>query len=398
MNTGTGIHRPVVRVGAHRRGTAARDVRYLPLRSGSASQVPGVPSDFEVYARDVWPRLVATARLLTEDRRAGEELARRTLVRVCARWRRIPRNDVDFHVRRCLVRGHVRARRLGGRRRVVLVLRYWSGLGEPEIAQMLGCSVGAVRALLRRAAKDVAPEDRRAGFTTLMAGFVPPAVPLDDIRRDGALRRRRRAGVVAAGCALLLAPPAVLASGSLTGGDATGAAEAPDRAVPGPVRIVAPGERVAAAPGVEVWLTADGHHWSSTQAPTRFRPVSDGNLDHGRPGISVQGEQLDEETYFQTGVFYGLDGDAARIEIRTGGRTVTADVLTLAGSPGWGVWYAKTPVGGVGGGQVVTVYDAGGEVLVRSELGPAVERAVPVGSVRGGTAPGETVPVGAWRS
>ncbi|MEV5931884.1 sigma factor-like helix-turn-helix DNA-binding protein [Streptomyces sp. NPDC052079] len=368
--------------------------------------MPVVDSDFDVYARGVWPRLVATARLLTEDSRAGEELARRTLVRVCARWRRIPRNDVDFHVRRCLVRGYLRTHRIGGRRRAVLVLRHWSGLGEPEIAQVLGCSVGAVRALLRRGAKNVPPEARQARFAALMSGFVPSAVPLDDIRRDGALRRRRRAGVVAAGCALLLAPPAVLTSGSLTGGDTTGAAEAPDQPAPGPVRIVAPGERVAAAPGVDVWLTPDGHHWSSAQAPTRFRPVSDGNLDHGRPGISVQGERLDDETYFQTGVYYGLDGEAARIEIRTGGRTVTANVLTLAGSPGWGVWYAKTPVGegGSGGGsrQVVTVYDASGDVLVRSELGPAVGRAVPVGSVPEGRAPGqsgpgETVPAGVWR-
>lgn len=389
MNTGTGIHRPVVRVGAPPRGTTTADVTYVPLHPGRAPQVPGVHGDFDGYARDRWPRLVATARLLTEDTYGAEELARRTLVRVCARWRRIPRDDVDFHVRRCLVRGHLRARRAGGRRRAVLVLRYWSGLGEPEIAQMLGCSVGAVRALLRRGAKEARPEDRRAEFAALLAGFTPPAVPLDGIRRDGASRRRRRAGLAAAGCALLLAPPAVLAHGPLTGGDATGAAEAPDRQVPGPVRVVAPGERVAAAPGVHVWLTADGHHWSSPQAPNRFHAVSDGPPDHGRPGISVQGERLDGGAYFQTGVYYGLDRDPARIEIRTGGRTVTADVLTLAGSPGWGAWHARTQPadaaadsGPSDGGQTVTVYDAAGEVLVRSELGPAVARAVPAGAWR----------------
>ncbi|MEW2076750.1 sigma factor-like helix-turn-helix DNA-binding protein [Streptomyces sp. NPDC013433] len=359
---------------------------YSPLRPARPPRVRPGDGDFAGYAHDRWPRLVVTARLLTEDARDAGELARRTLVRVCARWRRIPRNDVDFHVRRSLVRAHLRgrARRTGGRRRVVLVLRYWEGLGEAEIAQVLGCSVGAVRAVLRREGKRVPAEDRRTEFAAVLAGFVPPAVPLDGIRRDGALRRRRRAGVVAAGCALLLAPPAVLAAGPLGDGGADGASEVPDRFEPGPVRVVAPGERVAAAPGVDVWLTPDGQHWSSPRARNRFRPVSDGNLDRAVAGVSVQGEKLDDGTYFRSGVYYGLDADPARVEIRTGGRTVTANVLTLAGSPGWGVWYAKTPPEdtAAGGGRTVTVYDASGDVLVRSDLGPSVEQPVLVGAWR----------------
>ncbi|CAL9438251.1 sigma factor-like helix-turn-helix DNA-binding protein [Streptomyces sp. Tu 3180] len=392
MNTGTGIHRPVVRVGAHRRGAAAGEVTYSPLRpvrsSRGRAEVPSAGGDFDEYARDRWPGLVATALLLTEDARAAEELARLTLVRVCARWRRIPRNDVDFHVRRCLVRSHLRGwgRRTGGRRRVMLVLRYREGLGEAEIAQVLGCSTGAVRAVLRREGKRVRPRDRRAGFAAALARFVPPAVPLDAVRRDGALRRRRRAGMVAAGCALLLAPPAALGLGSVVGGDGTGAAEAPDIPVPGSVRIVAPGERVAAAPGVELWLTQDGKHWSSPHAPNQFRAVDDGNLDRTGAGVSVQGEPLDG-AYFHSGVYHGLTAEPARVEIRTGGRTVTANVLTLAGSPGWGVWYARTPLeegggGRTGGRPVVTVYDAAGEVLVRSDLGSPVAEPVRVGAWR----------------
>ncbi|GGR30149.1 hypothetical protein GCM10015536_39620 [Streptomyces griseomycini] len=400
MKTGTGIHRPVARVGAQHRGAAVaegarsplRPVRPSPLRPvrppRAPAEVPYVEGDFADYARDRWPGLVTTARLLTEDPRAAEELARLTLVRAYARWRRIPRDDVDFHVRRCLVRTRLRgwARRAGGRRRVVLVLRYWEGLGEAEIAQVLGCSVGAVRAVLRREGKRLRPGDTCAGFAAALAGFVPPAVPLDAVRRDGALRRRRRAGTVAAGCALLLAPPVALGLGSGAGGDVTGAAEAPDSPAPGTVRIVAPGERVAAAPGVELWLTRDGGHWSSPQAPNRFRAVRDGNLDRTRAGVSVQGERLDG-TYFQSGLYHGLTAEPARVEVRTGGRTVTADVLTLAGSPGWGVWYARTPLaesgtGRAGGGQTVTVYDAAGEVLARSDAGPAVTEPVRVGAWR----------------
>ncbi|MFI2375860.1 sigma factor-like helix-turn-helix DNA-binding protein [Streptomyces sp. NPDC018964] len=379
---------------------------YSPLRPARPPEVRAGDGDFAGYAHDRWPRLVVTARLLTEDARDAGELARRALVRVCARWRRIPRDDVDFHVRRSLVRAHLRgrARRAGGRRRVVLVLRYWEGLGEAEIAQVLGCSVGAVRAVLRREGKRVPAGDRRAGFAAVLAGFVPPAVPLDGILRDGALRRRRRAGAVAAGCALLLAPPAVLAAGPLGDDGSGGAPEAPDRFEPGPVRVVAPGERVAAAPGVEVWLTPDGQHWSSPRARNRFRPASDGKLGRAVAGgfvrdasvqggsvqggsvqdVSVQGERLDDGTYFRSGVYHGLDADPARVEIRVGGRTVTANVLTLAGSPGWGVWYARTPPEdtAVGGPGTVTVYDASGDVLARSDLAPPVVRPVSVGAWR----------------
>ncbi|CAM5398421.1 hypothetical protein GCM10010261_41510 [Streptomyces pilosus] len=391
MNTGTGIHRPGVRVGAHRRGAAVAGVRYVPLRP---VRQPAGDDGFTAYARGRWPGLVATSLLLTEDAGAAEELARRTLVRVCARWRRIPRDDVDFHVRRCLLRVHLRARRAGARRRAVLVLRYWSGLREPEIAQVLGCSVGAVRAVVRRGAKELQPGLRQAGFAAALDGFVPPALPLAEIRAAGALRRRRRAGVVAAGCALLLAPPAVyaLAPGEVPAG-AAGAS--PGRPEPGPVRVVAPGERVSAAPGVDVWLTADGHHWSSPRSPARFRAVDDGNLDRSRPGVSLQGERLDDGTYVRTGVFHGLAGDPARVEVREGGRTVTADVLTLAGSPGWGAWYVRTAGGDAeaagdtaaqavpgAGGPAVTVYDAAGKVLVRAEFESAAVRAVPVGSWR----------------
>jgi DNA-directed RNA polymerase specialized sigma24 family protein len=453
MNTGAGIHRPVVRVGARRHVPAVEGVTYVPFASGPSPQWPDAGDDFADHARAAWPRLVAVALWLTEDADAAEELARRTLVRVCARWRRIPRDDVDFHVRRCLVRGFLRRRRPGGRRRAVLVLRHGEGLTETEIAQVLGCSVGAVRAWVRRAEKEAGAEERRAGFAALLAGTVPPPVPLDGIRRDGALRRRRRAGVAAAGCALLLAPPAALALGSLTGGGATGAAEVPDLPEPGPMRLVAPGERVQAAEGVEIWLTPDGPHWSSPQGPGRFRPVRDGNLDRTRPGVSVLGEELSDGSYFRTGVYHGLRGEPARVEVRLDGRTVTANVLTLAGSPGWGVWYVRTPptdsrtghpdsgtgrtasrtghpdsgtghpdsrtgqpdsrtgqpdprferhpvfptgrpgfpteraepaVDAVlpGAAPAVTVYDAAGDVLVRSDAGPAVARPVPVGAWR----------------
>jgi RNA polymerase sigma-70 factor (sigma-E family) len=153
------------------------------------ADAPAGKGEFAPYATAVWPRLVRTAHLLTGDLHEAEDLARTTLARVRARWRRIPRNDVDFYVRRSLVRTHLgrtrrrraarlltpllpeRARRalpdpagaagrgdalgralsaLPSRRRAVVVLRHWEGLGEAEIAQLLGCSAGTVRAHARR--------------------------------------------------------------------------------------------------------------------------------------------------------------------------------------------------------------------------------------------------------
>ncbi|MCX4408454.1 SigE family RNA polymerase sigma factor [Streptomyces sp. NBC_01764] len=145
--------------------------------------------EFVPYATTAWPRLVRAAHLLTGDLDEAEDLVRTALARVRARWRRIPRDDIDFYVRRSLVRTHLgrarrrraarlltallpaRARRavpvtarpadrrdalgralaaLPARRRAVVVLRHGEGLSEAEIAQLLGCSPGTVKAHTRR--------------------------------------------------------------------------------------------------------------------------------------------------------------------------------------------------------------------------------------------------------
>jgi RNA polymerase sigma-70 factor (sigma-E family) len=163
-----------------------------PVTSHAASKTADAPAakgEFAPYATAAWPRLVRTAHLLTGDLHEAEDLVRTTLARVRARWRRIPRDDVDFYVRRSLVRTHLgrtrgrraarlltpllpeRARRalpdptaadgrrdalgralaaLPARRRAVVVLRHWEGLREAEIAQLLGCSAGTVKAHARR--------------------------------------------------------------------------------------------------------------------------------------------------------------------------------------------------------------------------------------------------------
>ncbi|MFF5477140.1 sigma factor-like helix-turn-helix DNA-binding protein [Streptomyces sp. NPDC012935] len=338
--------------------------------------------DFATYARTHWSRLVVTARLLTDDAGAAQELVRRTLVRMCARWRAVPRDDVDFHVRRCLVQTHLRPLRgrRAARRRTVLVLRIWEGLADAEIAQLLGCSVGAVRAQARHGLKEAGDEPVRLRemYARAVEDLVPSEVPLADLRTQGRARRRRRLAVTSTACVALLTPVtvALLSVDQIGGGARDGVSGARGQhATTSPIRVVAPGERVTVGPGVRVWLTADGGHWSVPDA----LPQDDNHLPVDDPGgaaaaVSVRADTV-QGGFLLSGLFRGLRGEPSHVEVRTGDGNTTAKVLVLAGSPGWGVWYAPVPLPGedmkallsLGGDQrIVTVFDASGKVAARS--------------------------------
>ncbi|WP_210579608.1 sigma factor-like helix-turn-helix DNA-binding protein [Streptomyces sp. GESEQ-4] len=346
---------------------------------------------FAAYARAGRSRLVGTALLLCGDPREAAELVRNTLVGVCARWRRIPRDDVDFYVRRSLVREYlrrVRRRRkapgleglgaLTARQRAVLVMLHWEGLGETEVAQTLGCSAGAVRSHARRGLAALGGDAERlrglfAEAAEVADGLAPFAVQLGAIEQRGRVLRRRRVGVIAAVCVLLLVPAALFATDRIGGaGSASGSGAQAVGMASSPIRIVAPGERVEAVPGVQVWLTADGRHWSTAQGPNQFRRLPEAGSESRQPGVSVRPEPV-KGAYFLSGLYYGLSADPARVAVTVDGREVTGSVLTLAGNPGWGVWYARTPLptaelkaSYVEGGPMVTVYDAAGQVVARS--------------------------------
>jgi DNA-directed RNA polymerase specialized sigma24 family protein len=356
--------------------------------------VPHSPDDFATYAHARLPELLTTAHLLSGgpgDPREATELVRRTLVKVCARWRRIPRDDVDFYVRRSLVKEYLRrARRRrtrSARQRAVLVLLHWEGLGEAEIAQLLGCSTGAVRSRARRGLAVYGGDaERLRGLFTEAAesaesaesasGGVPFDVPLDAVEQRGRALRRRRRGVVVVGCALLLVPAVVFGAGGFMGAGSAddGSGGGASDVAQSPTRIVAPGERVDAVPGVQVWLTTDGKHWSTPERPNQFRALTG---DSGRkeerlkPSVSAQLDPM-KSGFFLSGLYRGLSADPARVEVTVDDRRITGTVLTLAGSPGWGVWYARAPLtpeelksSSVDGGPTVTVYDAAGKVVAR---------------------------------
>ncbi|MFI2411971.1 sigma factor-like helix-turn-helix DNA-binding protein [Streptomyces sp. NPDC018947] len=337
--------------------------------------------DFAAYARTHWPRLVATARLLTDDPGAAEELVRTTLVRMCARWRRVPRDDVDFHVLRCLLRGYLRPWRRGrrtARRRAVLVLRIREGLADAEIAQVLGCSPGTVRAQARHGLRAAGPdsgtatEQLREAYARAVGELVPSPAPLDDLQAQGRASGRRRIAVASAACAALLTPVALLCIDRLEGGGTrAGASDAGARAgsATSPVRVVALGERVTIGPGLQVWLSADDGHWSAPVA------AAGGGIHHAldEPGVSMRVDTV-RQGFFLSGLFRGLHGDPSRVEVRTRGGSLTAKVIVLAGSPGWGLWYTSAPLPvkdmtlSMGmGGLSVTVYDASGKAVAGSK-------------------------------
>ncbi|MDC0769551.1 sigma factor-like helix-turn-helix DNA-binding protein [Streptomyces sp. HD] len=345
-----------------------------------AHAVLSADRDFATYARTHWPWLVVTARLLTDDPGAAEELVRRTLARMCAGWRRVPRDDRDFYVRRCLVRGHLRRLRgrRAARRRTVLVLRFWEELTDGETAQVLGCSAGAVRAHVRHGlrATGAEPGRLREVYARAAGDVVPSEVPLTDVQAQGRVLRRRRTAVIAAVCAALLAPGAFFAADRMGGDETSGDdAEGGAHAATSPVRIVTAGERVTAGPGVRVWLTADGGHWSGSAV---LKGLGDSDRPRDEPGVSVRMDSV-PDGFFLSGLYYGLDGEPGRVEVSTGdGGRSTAKVLVLAGSGDWGLWYASAPLpvkdmqailSAEPDERIVTVYDASGKVAARSTSG-----------------------------
>jgi RNA polymerase sigma-70 factor (sigma-E family) len=146
------------------------------------------PEGFAEFVRDRYPALVRHGAILTGDPGHGEDLAQEALVKTYRAWRRLhPDGNPEAYTRRVMVRAAWRAgrrlwrrevptqeppdragadpydgtdtahlvlralRTLPAQQRVVLVLRYWRGLSEQEIAAELGCSVGTVKSRASRA-------------------------------------------------------------------------------------------------------------------------------------------------------------------------------------------------------------------------------------------------------
>ncbi|WP_433263101.1 SigE family RNA polymerase sigma factor [Micromonospora vinacea] len=127
------------------------------------------------------PALCRTAYLLTGDHQLAEDLVQTALARTYRHWRRVRDGNPEAYVRRVMYHQQVswwrrrrlierleptpteRAdvdhseattlrltlnaalRQLSPRQRAVIVLRYYEDLTEAQVAEVLGCSVGAVK-------------------------------------------------------------------------------------------------------------------------------------------------------------------------------------------------------------------------------------------------------------
>jgi RNA polymerase sigma-70 factor (sigma-E family) len=149
-----------------------------PRAPGAAEPVR--PADFATFYRDAWSGAVRLAALLTQDARVGEDLAQEAFARVLPKWSQI--ENPNAYLRAAVVNAcrSWQSRRqtervklplvaspgstdiefdaladavadLPYRQRAAVVLRYYAGLSEAEIADALGCRPGTVKSLTSRA-------------------------------------------------------------------------------------------------------------------------------------------------------------------------------------------------------------------------------------------------------
>jgi RNA polymerase sigma-70 factor (sigma-E family) len=143
---------------------------------------------FDDYARRELPGLLRLAGVLAGDRATGEDVVQEVLLRASRRWARICAVGApEAYVRRMVVNEYLSWRRkwarivpqadvvderavpdhadqhadraelaqlldrLPARQRAVLVLRYYEGMSDDAVADVLGCSTGTVRSHASRA-------------------------------------------------------------------------------------------------------------------------------------------------------------------------------------------------------------------------------------------------------
>jgi len=145
---------------------------------------------FEEFAATRLPAVLRFAGVLTADRALAEDVVQEVLIRASKRWDQLDRLDrPELYVRKMIVNEYLSWRRrswrilptgtasdfddrvtpdhagqyaerdallaelgkLPRRQRAVLVLRYYQGLSDAEIADVLGCRPGTVRGYASRA-------------------------------------------------------------------------------------------------------------------------------------------------------------------------------------------------------------------------------------------------------
>lgn len=157
---------------------------------------------FEEFANARLPAVLRFAGVLTGDRALAEDVVQDVLIRAQARWRKIGQLEhPEPYVRKMIVNEFISSKRrtwrflpvgtavitepaldhapghaerdallaelgkLPRRQRAVLVLRYYEGLSDSEIAGVLGCKPGTVRGYASRALAALRVELRAPEFS-----------------------------------------------------------------------------------------------------------------------------------------------------------------------------------------------------------------------------------------
>jgi RNA polymerase sigma-70 factor (ECF subfamily) len=167
-----------------------RDAAGTEAHDASIPRAPQQSDDaFDLLYRECWPRAVATATRLTQDRGRAEELAQEAFIRAYDRWRQVRKHPApDAWILRTLnnlaiddarrrarrptaplraedthatTQGHERSAVIGiavrdalaslpPKQRDAVMLRYISGLEESEIAAAIDVQPGTVKTHLKR--------------------------------------------------------------------------------------------------------------------------------------------------------------------------------------------------------------------------------------------------------
>ena len=188
----------------------------------------GVEESFTAFVRASGERHLRVAVLLTGDWHAAEDLVQASLVKLYRAWPGVDQagGDPDAYLRRIMVNTHRswwRARwrreapvaqlpdgpgrgedadqralavsirqallRLSARQRAVLVLRYYDDRPEAEIASLLGCSAGSVKAHAHRGLRALRAE---LGSLGGLRGQWPPGEPPAVAQTSGAKSADKR--------------------------------------------------------------------------------------------------------------------------------------------------------------------------------------------------------------
>ncbi|GAA2538442.1 SigE family RNA polymerase sigma factor [Winogradskya consettensis] len=130
---------------------------------------------FEEFAAARLPALLRYAMLLSGDHDQARDIVREVLTRSLVKWERIQRTGEPYaYARRLVTDEYLSWRRhkkpaagdglwkllgdLPKRQRAALVLRFYEGLSDQEIAEALGCRTSTVRGYVSRALTELGIE------------------------------------------------------------------------------------------------------------------------------------------------------------------------------------------------------------------------------------------------